>query len=154
MLEAGIEVGTEAVLEVGIEVVLEVGIEAALEVGVFGGGVEGGACFGGVVTVAVDGDGWVFGAEVAEEGEKRFALCWGACVLGGSVVGGESSDVADSDGVCVVASAVGSGLGDGTACVDGSVEVDDVVIADVGPSLGEVPLAYVLGGEVLAFRGC
>ena len=42
--------------------------------------------------------------------------------------------------------------GDGTASFDGAVEVDDVVIADVCPSIvADVPLTDVSCTEVLAF---
>ena len=38
------------------------------------------------------------------------------------------------------------------ACLYLSIEVDDVVVADVGETTGEVPAAYLCHGVVLSFR--
>lgn len=98
------------------------------------------------------------GEDMAEGGEELSEggfLCWGTCVLRlAVVVSGKPSDVADADGVGVVSLGVRSWRGDGTASLDGSVEVDDEVIADVSPSVvAYVPLADVGSAEVLALGG-
>lgn len=136
------------------------------DVGVFADGVEAGALFGGVeVVVSEDECVGVSAVEGGEQCGECCALCRGACVgwyvcgvcpaVGACVVeGGESADVADADGVCVVVEAVCSCHFFGSAWVDGAVECDDVVVADaVAESSLAVPEVYVPWCVVPSFGG-
>ena len=108
---------------------------------------EAGAGAVGVFVVAVDGGDGVLFHEVADELEKGEALGVGAGV-GGMAVGIQSADIGDSDGVCIVAGAMGADLLDRAASVDAAVEVDDIVIADVVPAEALVVAADALHGAV------
>lgn len=77
--------------------------------------------------------------------------------LGASVFrlagGVKASDVADADGVGVVAGAVCSDHLEGTALFNGAVESDDEVVAYHFEASLPVPAVYVSDCEVLTFLG-
>lgn len=68
-------------------------------------------------------------------------------------VGSESADVADADRMEVVSLAVCSGYVFGSPCFDSAIEVDDIVVADLGEATPSVPTVDVGGMEVSTF-GC
>ena len=63
--------------------------------------------------------------------------------VGGAATTVEPTHIADADAVLVVSVGMGTYHFDGTAKVDGAVEVDDVVIANVVEATLQVPLAYL-----------
>lgn len=79
-------------------------------------------------------------------------LFWCASVLGRLVVGGESTDVADADAVGVVSLAVCADQLYRATFVYRAVEVDDVVIANLGEATLTMPAVDVSDGEGLALR--
>ena len=91
-------------------------------------------------------------AEFRNELDECGSLRLGACVLGLLAVSGAAADVADADRVCVVALCVGADFLNRSPTVDGAVEIDNEVIADVAPAVAfDVPLADLLDREMLAF---
>ena len=110
---------------------------------------EARAVFIGKFPVSVDGSVWVLPPEGLNESPEGVFLCRGAGVLR-EVVGGETPDIADADGVGVVAGAVGSDHLGRAALLDGSVKPDDVVVANHLEAPGLVPAVDVGSGEVLA----
>ena len=109
--------------------------------------VETGTGAVGVLVVAVDGgDGMLF-HEVADELKEDEVLRLGAGV-GGMAVGIEAADIGDSDGVCIVAGAMGADLLDRAASVDAAVGIYHIMIADVVPAEALVVAADALHGAV------
>ena len=91
-------------------------------------------------------------AEFRDELDECGSLRLGACVLGLLAVSGAAADVADADRVCVVALCVGADFLNRSPTVDGAVEIDNEVIADVAPAVAfDVPLANLFDREMLAF---
>ena len=109
--------------------------------------VEAGAGAVGVLVVAVDGGDGVLFHEVADELKEDEALRLGAGV-GGMAVGIEAADIGDSDGVCIVAGAMGADLLDRAASVDAAVGIYHIMIADVVPAEALVVAADALHGAV------
>ena len=103
--------------------------------------------------MSVDFGGRKFCSQLFEEIEHGLLLLGCASVLWCLVVGGKSTDVADADAVGVVALAVCADKFERTAFVDCAVEVDDVVVADLGEATLTMPAVDVSDGERLAF-GC
>lgn len=68
--------------------------------------------------------------------------------VGGVAVDIKASDIGDSDGVCIVAWAMGTNLFNGAARVDAAVRVHDIMIAYVVPSEALVVAADALHGAV------
>ena len=101
--------------------------------------------------MSVDGSVWVLPAEGLNECPEGVFLCRGAGVFR-AAVGGEAPDVADADGVGVVAGAVGSDHLGRAALLDGPVKPDDIVVANHLEAPGLVPAVDVGSGEVLALR--
>ena len=85
--------------------------------------------------------------------QQRGLLGGGAGVLG-LAVAVKPSDIADSNGMSVVALAVGTGLFDGSPLVDAAIEIYYEMIAHVDKVPGQVPLADLLYGNVLPFPRC
>lgn len=71
----------------------------------------------------------------------------------GTVLCVRSANVADSDGVGIVALAVRPRLFEGPALPDGAVKEDDIMIATAVPLVLPVPAVNVCHGIVLAFLG-
>ena len=90
--------------------------------------------------------------QFTDEGQQRGLLCGGAGVLG-IAVAVKTADIADAYGMGIVAFAVGTGLLEGSARVDSSVEINHVVVADVRELALQMPLADLLHGDVLPFAG-
>ena len=82
--------------------------------------------------MSADYGAWILLLEVLQQLKKGELLLGCACVLWTLVVGGASANIAHAYGVGVVPFAVGTGDVDGATLMDGSVKVDDVVIADLG----------------------
>ena len=116
--------------------------------------IKRGAGFGGEVSVTAYSGFGELRFEFTKEREERLALLSCACVLGCLAVSGQSADVADTDGRCVVALAVGANLLDGSARVKGAVEVDDVVVADGVEATLTMPAVYIGNCEGLALCRC
>lgn len=91
----------------------------------------------------------VLPSEGLDECPERVFLCRGAGVIR-ATVGGEAPDVADADGVGVVALAVGSDHLGRAALLDGPVKPDDVMVANHLEAPVFVPAVDVGSGEVLA----
>ena len=87
--------------------------------------------------------------QVIDEFAKSLFLCRGAGVFR-PTVGVESPDVADADGVGIVAFAVGSDHFDWATGVDAAVTIDDIVVANHLETPGFVPAVDVGNGIVLA----
>ncbi len=104
--------------------------------------------------MSVDGSARITGFQVGDKPDKRSPLRFGARVLGRFAVGGTATDVADADGIGIVALAMRPDFPDRSALVDGAVTVDDEVIADATEAALMMPLVYLLYGEILALRGC
>lgn len=102
--------------------------------------------------MAVDSGAWVLPSKGLNECPEGIFLCRGAGVLR-AAVGGEASDVADADGVGVVAGAVGSDHLGRAALLDGPVKPDDVMVANHLEAPVFVPAVDVGSGEVLALGG-
>ena len=64
----------------------------------------------------------------------------------------ETTDITNTYRVCVMSTAVRTYLLDGPTLVDGSVEVDKVVVADVRKASCFVPSAYVCHGRLTTCR--
>ena len=77
----------------------------------------------------------IAGAELADEKGEGAALGGRAGVGGCMAVGGEAADVAHTDGMPVVAAAMGTGLLFGTGGLDGAVGGNHVVVAAAVPSV-------------------
>ena len=120
--------------------------------GVLGGGIEAGAGFGGEVTVAVDGGGWIAVLEFGKEPDEGGFLCRGACV-GRVAVGVKTTAVGDADGVRVVVEAVRSGLVFGATGEDVTGLVNEVMIAYGVPAPLLVPTGDVGYGDALVGKG-
>ena len=83
------------------------------------------------------------------ESPEGIFLCRGAGVLR-EVVGGETPDIADADGVGIVALAVSSDHFEWATGVDAAVTIDDVMVANHLETPGFVPAVDVGNGIVLA----
>lgn len=104
------------------------------------------------LVMSVDCRAWELRAEFRYELDECGSLRLGACVLGLLAVSGAAADIADADRVCVVALGVGADFLNRSPTVDGAVEIDNEVIADVAPAVAfDMPLADLLDREMLAF---
>lgn len=65
----------------------------------------------------------------------------------------ESPDIADADAVTVVVGAVRAYLLDGSACLYGAVEADDIVVSDVLETPVAMPVAYGGSADVAPLGG-
>lgn len=82
------------------------------------------------------------------------AVLLGLCTgVFGTVLCIHSTDVADADGVGVVALAVRPRLFGGPALLDGTIKEDDIMVATAVPVVFSVPAINVLDCEMLAFLG-
>ena len=70
----------------------------------------------------------------------------------GILCGSAATDVADSDGMGVLARCVCSDLIFRTPTMNGAVAVDYIVIADIGEATGEMPLADLGDSIILSLR--
>ena len=115
--------------------------------------VEAWAVFVGEFVVSVHGCVRESVAQFRDESGERYELRLGAGILwtAGCLV--PSADVADADRVVVVSQAVCADLFERTASVDFSVEVDDIVVANVVESSLEVPEPYVGDGGCAPLGG-
>lgn len=100
----------------------------------------------------MDGGHRVLQVESPQEFFERSLLLWRSCVLWCLAIGSDTTDVADAYAVSVMAGAMGTDLGDGTASMDRAVAVDDVMIPDVLEASGEMPLTNLSDSVVLSFR--
>ena len=91
--------------------------------------------------------------QFTDQRQQRCLLGGGAGVLGPAVTV-KPADIADADGMGIVALAVGTGLLEGSALVDRPVEVNHVVVADVRELALQMPLADLLYGDLLPFPRC
>ena len=95
--------------------------------------------------MAVDGGVGVHAEEDDEQIEEGAFLLRRACVLRSEVMV-EATHIADADGVLVVAGGVGASLLDRSAELDGAIEADHEVVADVGPVVAvNVPATDIFG---------
>ena len=92
--------------------------------------------------------------ELAKERKQCRLLLLGACVLGCLAVGGETTDIADADGVGIVTFAVCANLFKRSARVDAAVKVNHIVIADAIETSLAVPAVNVGDGEGFVLCGC
>ena len=65
----------------------------------------------------------------------------------------ETANVEDADAVLIVPIGMGSHLFDGAAGMEGAVEVDDEMIANILKPPLEMPTAYLVDGVVSVFAG-
>ena len=114
--------------------------------------VERRACLVGEVAVAVDLRTRVEFAQVDQQICNGRLLGLGAGVLGCLPVLAAAADVDHADAVGVVSGAMCSGDVDVAPWLYAAIEVDDVVVADVGEAALDVPAAY-LGDGALAALG-
>ena len=91
--------------------------------------------------------------QFAKEGMEGGSLLEGAGVLGFAVVV-ETALIADAYAAAVEGSAVGAHLVETAVLGHGAVTADVVVVTHVDESPGEVVLAQLLGGVVLALACC
>lgn len=125
---------------------------------VLAGGIERRAFLYREVPVSADAGFRVELPQVDEQIEQCCLLLECARVLHRLAVGRHATDVADTDGVCVVAVAVGTDDVHVASRLDMAVAVDDVVVADVAPAVAAlrlgrgVPASDVRHGVVAAFR--
>jgi hypothetical protein len=61
-----------------------------------------------------------------------------------------AADVTDADAVRIVAPGMGALLADAPPALNGAVDADDVVIADIGPAASKVPGANLLSRDLAA----
>ena len=73
--------------------------------------------------------------------------------VGGTAAAVETANVADADAVLIVPIGMGSHLFDGAAGMEGAVEVDDKMIANVLKTPLEMPAAYLVDSVVAVFAG-
>ena len=106
----------------------------------------------GEFAMSVNSGVWVLPSEGLDESPEGVFLCRSAGVFR-AAAGGEAPDVADADGVGVVAGAVGSDHLGRAALLDGPVKPDDIVVANHLEAPGLVPAVDVGSGEVLALGG-
>lgn len=104
--------------------------------------------------MSVNGGIWVAIVQFLQELLYCYLLRLSSCIFRGLAIFGESSDVADTDTVGVMSSAVCSCLCDWSPGMYAAVAIDDVVIADVFEVLLQVPLAYLRYGVVAPLWGC
>lgn len=90
--------------------------------------------------------------QLAEEAKKSKLLFLGTCVLRRFAIGCQATDVANADRMRIVSCAMRSYLGEGTAVVDRSIEINHFVVPDGSESTRFVPSRDVLYGEGLALR--
>ena len=128
-------------------------LHTLLYIGVLLGGIERWAGFGGIVFMAMDGGIGKLRPELSKEREQRRLLRCGACVLGCLAVGGETTDIADADGVGIVTFAVCANLFERSARVDAAVKVNHIVVADAVETTLAVPAVDVGDGERLVLGG-
>lgn len=108
--------------------------------------------FVGEFIVTVDcGVGELFEKHFAE-GVHHVALLVGAGVLG-TAVAVQTADIADADGVGVVAYAMGSHLTEGTTGTDSAVAIDDIVVAARTEAALAMPTVYFFDCHVLTLFG-
>lgn len=110
------------------------------------------------VAVASDGRVGIEAHQLHEQVDERVFLCSGASVFRSLAVAGHAAHVADTDALGVVPLTMGSDEIDIAPLVDGAVAVDDVVVANVTPSVAHrlgrgVPTPDV-GYRVVAALGC
>ena len=103
--------------------------------------------------MSVDGGIGKLRPELAKERKQRRLLSCGACVLGCLAVGGETTDIADADGVGIMTFAVCANLFERSARVDAAVKVNHIVVADAVETTLAVPAVDVGDGEGLVFCG-
>ena len=105
------------------------------------------------LVVTVQGHLPVFSSQCLYQINHRHLLCFVQCVLCFHL-GITPTNVYDADGVLVVTACVCACLLDGSAFVYRSIQVDDIVVADVSPTpVIDVPLADGVNADVAAFRG-
>lgn len=75
-----------------------------------------------------------------------------AGVLGRVAIGGQPTDIADTDAVAVVAAAVCTGLFNGTPLFYGAVGGDDIVVTAVLPTFTQMPCPNVRHAEYTALH--
>ena len=92
--------------------------------------------------------------QLLKKADKGCLLRRSSRIFRGLAIYSKATDITDTDTVAVVIDAVRPGLLDGSPCMYGSIAVYHVVIADVTEAAPQMPLAYLLHGEVLALRGC
>ena len=97
--------------------------------------------------MAVDGGLGVLLLQLFQEAQQRGLLGGGAGVLGFALAV-ETADIADADGMGIMAFAVRSGLLDGAALVNAAVEINHEVVPDVHKVALKVPLADLLDGDM------
>ncbi len=117
--------------------------------------IETRTCLGGKFVVAVNRGGRVLPMEREEKRGEGFALGGRTRVFRCSSVGSKTAYVTDAEAVRVVTATVGADFRYGPTGVYASVEVDEVVVANVGHAACLVPTAEFgfLHFPTLA-RGC
>ncbi len=77
---------------------------------------------------------WKTLVKICEDFDECLFLFWGACVLGFEfAVSRATADVANSDGVLVISSAMNARNGLVASLVDGAVEINQPMVPDMGP---------------------
>ena len=93
--------------------------------------------------------------DALQDSDKRYQrplLRLVECV-GGTATTVEPTHIADADAVLVVTIGMGTHYFDRPPDVDGAVEVDDIVIANVVEATLQVPLAYLFDGMMSVLAG-
>lgn len=102
--------------------------------------------------MAVKGGLGEYGLKGFYKGDESTLLRLVKCV-GRTATTVETANVADADTVLIVTIGMGSHLVDGATGMEGAVEVDDKMIANVLKPPFEMPAAYLVDGVVAVFTG-
>ena len=121
---------------------------------VFGVCIEARAGFGCEISVSMYGSFWVAIVQILQELHDGNLLRLSSCIFRGLAIHSKSPDITDTDTVCVVFQAVGTGLGDWSPSVHAAVAIDDVMVADILEFPCEVPTPDVGNSVVAPLWGC
>ena len=84
------------------------------------------------LAVAMESGFWKALVKICEDFHECLFLFWGACVLGFEfAVSCATADVANSDGVLIISSAMDARYGLVASLVDGAVEINQPMVTDV-----------------------
>ena len=116
--------------------------------------IEARAGFGCKISVSMYGSFGVAIVQILQELHDGYLLRLSSCIFRGLAIHSKSPDITDTDTVCVVFQAVGTGLGDRSPSVHAAVAVYHVVVSYIPEAPIEVPPFYILYGKVFTLRSC